>query len=75
MTNPTAKPTLPAPLSAKDRHVILESVLAALSRRFYSPGKLNSDWQAAVQRRWPAIEGAATADAFEKEVSDLLAAA
>ena len=73
MTNPMAKPTLPIQLSAKDRHVILKNVLAALRKRFYSPEKLNSNWQAAVEKRRPAIEGAATTDAFEQAVSDLLA--
>lgn len=73
MTNPMAKVTPPVQLSAKDRHVILENVLAALRKRFYSPEKLNSDWQAAVERRRPAIEAASTADVFEHAMSDLLA--
>jgi len=73
MTSPMAKPILPVQLSAKDRHVILENVIAALRKRFYAPEKLNSDWQAAVEGRRPAIEGAVTADAFELTVSDLLA--
>jgi carboxyl-terminal processing protease len=73
MTNPMAKPTLPVQLSAKDRHVVLENVLAALRKRFYSPEKLNSDWEAAVESHRPAIEGATTADAFEQAMSDMLA--
>ena len=52
---------MPIQLSAKDRHAILENVLAALQKRFYSPEKLNGDWQAAVERHRPLIEGAATA--------------
>ncbi len=66
MTNSTIQ------LSAKDRHVVFENVLTALQKRFYSPEKLDGDWQAAVKRHRPLIEGAATADAFEKAVSDLL---
>ena len=60
-------------LSAKDRHVILENVLKALQKRFYSPEKLNADWQASVEHHRSLIEGAANADAFEQAMSDLLA--
>jgi carboxyl-terminal processing protease len=63
----------PIELSAKDKHTILENVLAALRKRFYSPEKLNGDWLAAVDRHRPAIESAPSADAFERAVSDLLA--
>ena len=74
MTTTTATmPTLPVQLSEKDRHSILENVLAALQKRFYAPEKLNADWQAAVTRHRPIIESAATADAFEQAMSDLLA--
>ena len=74
MTTTTATmPTLPIQLSEKDRHSILENVLAALQKRFYAPEKLNADWQAAVTRHRPIIESAATADAFEQAMSDLLA--
>lgn len=59
-------------LSRKDRHVILENVLAALKKRFYAPEKLNADWDAAVEQHRPLIEDAASADAFEKAISDLL---
>jgi C-terminal processing protease CtpA/Prc len=48
-------------------------VLAALRKRFYSPEKLNGDWQAAVERHRPLIENVGSADAFEKAMSDLLA--
>ena len=71
-TNTVTAPALPTQLSAKDRHTILESVLAALRKRFYSPEKLNGDWQAAVVSHRPLIEGAATSDAFEQAMSDLL---
>ena len=71
--NPAANSALPVQLSPRDRHAILENVLAALQKRFYSPEKLNGDWQAAVERHRPLIESAATADAFEKAMSDLLA--
>jgi len=63
----------PVPLSSKDRHAILENVLAALRKRFYAPEKLNANWQATVERHRPIIEGAAMADAFEQAMSDLLA--
>jgi C-terminal processing protease CtpA/Prc len=59
-------------LSAKDRHVILENVLAALRKRFYAPERLNADWEAAVDRHRPIIEAAATADQFEQAISELL---
>jgi C-terminal processing protease CtpA/Prc len=59
-------------LSAKDKHTILENVLAALRKRFYSPEKLNGDWLAAVDRHRPAIEAAPSVDSFEQAVSDLL---
>lgn len=72
-TTSTERPNLPVQLSANDRHVIFENVLKALQKRFYSPEKLNEDWQAAVGRNRPLIEGAATADAFEQATSDLLA--
>jgi C-terminal processing protease CtpA/Prc len=72
-SNAVTAPALPTHLSAKDRHTILENVLAALRKRFYSPEKLNGDWQAAVETHRPLIEGAATPDAFEQAMSDLLA--
>jgi len=72
-TTAVAVPPLSRELSAKDRHAILENVLAALQKRFYSPEKLNGDWQTAVERHRPMIESAANADAFEQAVSDLLA--
>jgi C-terminal processing protease CtpA/Prc len=73
MTNTVTALALPTHLSAKDRHTILENVLATLRKRFYSPEKLNGDWQAAVESHRPLIEGAATSDAFEQAMSDLLA--
>ena len=57
--NPAASSALPVQLSLRDRHAILENVLAALRKRFYSPEKLNGDWQAAVERHRPLIESAA----------------
>ena len=72
-TNTVTAPALPTQLSAKDRHTILENVLAALRKRFYSPEKLNGGWQTAVESHRPLIEGAATSDAFEQAMSDLLA--
>jgi C-terminal processing protease CtpA/Prc len=70
--NPAAS-SLPVQLSPRDRHAILENVLAALRKRFYSPEKLNGDWQVAVERHRPLIESAGAEDAFEKAMSDLLA--
>jgi C-terminal processing protease CtpA/Prc len=63
---------MPTELSAKNKHSILENILAALQKRFYAPEKLNADWQAAVQRHRPTIESAPTTDAFEQAVGDLL---
>src|SRR6201996_5875391 len=71
-TSVAAAVQMPVELSAEIRHSILENVLTALQKRFYSPEKLNSDWQAAVQRHRATIESAPTADAFEQAVGDLL---
>src|ERR1700744_478086 len=71
-TSVAAAVQMPVELSAEIRHSILENVLTALQKRFYSPEKLNSDWQAAVQRHRTTIESAPTADAFEQAVGDLL---
>jgi C-terminal processing protease CtpA/Prc len=60
-------------LTARDRHKILENILAVLGKRFYAPEKLNSDWRTAVESHRPMIESAASADKFEQAVSDLLA--
>jgi len=74
MTTTTATmPALPVQLTEKDRRSILENVLAALNKQFYSPEKLNADWRAAVDRHRPIIESVAAADAFEQAMSDLLA--
>jgi carboxyl-terminal processing protease len=70
---PAANSSPPVQLSPRDRHAILENVLAALRKRFYSPEKLNGDWQSAVERHRPSIENVDSADAFEKTMSDLLA--
>ena len=72
-TTAVAVPPLSIELSAKDRHAILENILAALQKRFYSPEKLNGDWQTAVEWHRPMIESAANSDAFEQAISDLLA--
>ena len=60
-TNAVASPAVPIQLAAKDKRAILENVLAALRKRFYSPEKLNGDWHAAVERHKVEIEAAATA--------------
>jgi C-terminal processing protease CtpA/Prc len=72
-TTTVAISPLSVDLTAKNRRAILENVLAALQTRFYSPEKLNAEWLSAVERHRPAIESAASADAFEQAVSDLLA--
>lgn len=71
-TNSTVKSASPIQLTAKERHVILDNVLRALQKQFYSPEKLDADWQATVECHRPIIEEAATADAFEQAVSDML---
>lgn len=65
-------PEIPLQLSEKDRHSILENVVAVMRKRFYLPEKLNAEWQAAVERHRPIIEGAASGEVFEKAMSDLL---
>jgi len=60
-------------LSLRDRHAVLENVLAALRKRFYAHEKLNIDWQAAVDRHRSLIENAGTAEGFEKALGELLA--
>jgi carboxyl-terminal processing protease len=72
-TSTMAVPEMSIQITEKDRHTILEKVLAALRKRFYAPEKLNADWQAAVERHRPIIEGAVTPDAFEQAMSNLLA--
>lgn len=72
-TTAMAEPGISIQLTGKDRHMILENVLAALQKRFYAAEKLNADWQAAVERHRPIIESAETPDAFEQAISDLLA--
>jgi carboxyl-terminal processing protease len=72
-TTDIAVPEVAIQLSGKDRHAILENVLAALQKRFYAPEKLNMEWHAAVERHRPIIEGAVTPDAFEQAMSNLLA--
>ena len=72
-TTAMAVPGISIQLTGKDRHTILENVLAALQKRFYAPEKLSADWQAAVDRYRSIIESAETPDAFEQAISDLLA--
>lgn len=71
-TTAMAMPGISIHLTGKDRHSILENVLAALQKRFYAPEKLNADWQAAVERHRPIIERAETPDAFEQAMTNLL---
>lgn len=71
-TGAVVVPPLSVELSTKDRHTILETVLAALRKRFYSPEKRKGNRHAAVDGRIPLIESAASTDAFGRAVSDLL---
>lgn len=68
-----AETVMPVPLEAKARRAVLENVLTALQKRFYSPEKLNGDWLGAVEKHRQHIEAASSADDFEKAMSDLLA--
>jgi len=72
-TNAMASPAVPIQLAAKEKRAILDNVLAVLRKRFYSPEKLNGDWNAAIERHKVQIEAAATPDEFERAMSDLLA--
>ena len=72
-TNAMARPAVSVQLVPEDRRAILENVFSALRKKFYSPEKLNGDWQTAVERHKTQIESAGTADEFEKAISDLLA--
>src|SRR3984957_20394205 len=71
--NSTRSAALRVQISPRDRRAILNNVLAALQKRFYSPEKLNADWEAAVDRCRPTIENANITDDFEQSMSDLLA--
>ena len=70
--NSTRSAALRVQISPRDRRAILNNVLAALQKRFYSPEKLNADWEAAVDRCRPTIENANITDDFEQSMSDLL---
>lgn len=72
MTNSDSQPAAAVELSTADRHLILENVLFALRKRFYSPERLNGDWQAAVERHRPVIEESPDANVFEAAMSELL---
>lgn len=72
MMDSLSQPAAAVELSKADRHMILENVLSALRKRFYSPERLNGDWQAAVDRQRPVIEESPDANAFEEAMSDLL---
>jgi carboxyl-terminal processing protease len=67
-----AEAVMTVPLGAKERRAVLENVLRALQKRFYSPEKLNGDWLAAVEKHRNQIESAGTSDDFERAMSDLL---
>lgn len=71
-TNVAAVVQMPIELPPESKHRVLENVLSALQKRFYSPEKLNADWQAAVEKHRTTIESAPTADSFEQAMSGLL---
>jgi carboxyl-terminal processing protease len=73
MTASHSNQPAPSKLSIRDRQAILDKVLTTLEKRFYRPEKLGDDWRAAVNHHRPLIEGADTADGFERSMSDLLA--
>ena len=58
MTVDQSAQAAPPQLSQRDRHAILDKLLAALDKRFYKPEKLNGDWRAAVDHHRPLIEAA-----------------
>lgn len=68
----TTLASLPVELSLRDRREVLDKVLTTLKRQFFRPDKLDSDWEANVERHRPVIESAETPEAFEQAVSDLL---
>jgi carboxyl-terminal processing protease len=59
-------------LTDKAKHEVLERVLKALESKFYKPELLGRDWQSAVTSHRAAIESAATPDAFEQAMTELL---
>jgi carboxyl-terminal processing protease len=59
-------------LTDKAKHEVLERVLKALESKFYKPELLGHDWQSAVTSHRAAIESAATPDAFEQAMTELL---
>ena len=65
-------PSTHSGLTDKARHDVLERVLKALKSKFYKPELLGQDWQNAVASHRATIESAATADAFEQAMMDLL---
>jgi carboxyl-terminal processing protease len=65
-------PSRESGLTDKAKHEVLERVLKALESKFYKPELLGHDWQSAVTSHRAAIESAATPDAFEKAITELL---
>jgi carboxyl-terminal processing protease len=64
--------TNPPKLAPRAKQEILQRVLKALNEKFYQPEKLGTDWQNALTRHRPAIEGAETPTDFEEAISRLL---
>ncbi|WP_035353811.1 S41 family peptidase [Edaphobacter aggregans] len=65
-------PSRQSGLTDKAKHEVLERVLKALDSKFYKPELLGNDWQSAVTSHRAAIESAATPDAFEQAMTELL---
>jgi carboxyl-terminal processing protease len=62
----------PQTLTAEDKRLVLDRVLAVLSSKFYKPDLLGAAWQEAVAKHRPHIEAAPTPDAFEQAMMTLL---
>lgn len=69
---PTTPSNPETDLTKQAKNEVFQRVLKALESKFYKPELLGKDWQDAVTAHRSNIESAATADAFEQSVMDLL---
>jgi C-terminal processing protease CtpA/Prc len=65
-------PELNNTLTSKAKHEVFESVLSALTKKFYKPELLENGWHEAVANHRATIEGASTLEEFEQAVTALL---
>lgn len=65
-------PSQESGLTDKAKREIVDRILKVLEANFYKPELLNEEWKDAVELRRPVIEAAATLEAFEREISELL---